>query len=88
MLLRVLDILKEKAKERRQKAGALTWDMRRYEGICFICGEPAIGTRKMCEECYQKRIDGMIQNLEKAHEKQEVKKHLSYEQRRKYVSNT
>ena len=42
----------------------------------------------MCEECYQKRIDGMIQNLEKAHEKQEVKKQISYERREKYVSNT
>ena len=37
----------------------------------------------MCEDCYQKRIDGMIKNLEKAHEKQEEKKHLSYEKRRK-----
>ena len=79
---------RKKAKERRQKAGALTWDMRRCDGICFICGEPTIGTRKMCEECYQKRIDGMIQNLEKAHEKQEIKKQVSYEKRMKYVSNT
>ena len=78
---------RKKAKERRQKAGSLTWDMRRCDGICFICGEPTIWTRKMCEECYQKRIDGMIQNLEKAHEKQEIKKQISYEHRRKYVSN-
>lgn len=78
---------RKKAKERRQKSGALTWDMRRCDGICFICGEPTIGARKMCEDCYQKRIGGMIRNLEKAHEKQEIKKQISYEQRRKYVSN-
>ena len=84
----MLDILKEEGERAQAKAGALTWDMRRCDGICFICGEPTIGTRKMCEECYQKRIDGMIQNLEKAHEKQEIKKQISYEQRRKYVSNT
>lgn len=52
--------------ENRRKKGTSTWEARRRDGWCFLCNKrPALEGKKLCRECYNKRLPIALANLEK-----------------------
>ena len=57
----------EKERLRRERRGISP----RMSGICYQCNKkPCIEGKKLCQECYDKKVIVAMKNLEKAREKQ------------------